>query len=143
MPAATRSRAAVQGLGKDTEAVGGEPRLELDDSQEQRPEQRREGRVLFSECASWCAVSGSHENTPGNGRPFAAVHGKSVRASAQYAVLIKDFQADADKDAAAHKFGASAKNVRMCEPFSRQQAKGRDDGTDHANQGGAAPIRLC
>ena len=54
-------------------------------------------------------------------------------------MLIKDFQADADKDAAAHKFGASAKNVRMCEPFSRQQAKGRDDGTDHADQGGRPP----
>ena len=70
---------------------------------------------------------------------LAAVRGKGVGASAQYAVLIKDFQADADKDAAAHKFGASAKNVRMCEPFSRQQAKGRDDGTDHADQGGRPP----
>ena len=27
----------------------------------------------------------------------------------------------------------------MCEPFSRQQAKGRDDGTDHADQGWTAP----
>ena len=70
---------------------------------------------------------------------LAAVRGKGVGASAQYAVLIKDFQADADKDAAAHKFGASAKNVRMGEPFSRQQAKGRDGGADHADQDGRPP----
>ena len=41
-------KAAVQGFGKDTEAVGGEPRSELDERQEQRPERKTKGpRVVF------------------------------------------------------------------------------------------------
>lgn len=70
MPAATRSRAAVQGLGKDTEAVGGEPGSELDERQEQRPEQRREGRVLFFGMRFVVRGFGSHENTPGKWPPL-------------------------------------------------------------------------
>ena len=57
-------KAAVQGLGKDTEAVGGEPGSEFDERQEQRPEQRREGRVLFFRNALLVVRGfGSHENT--------------------------------------------------------------------------------
>ena len=53
----------MQGLGKDTEAVGGEPGSELDERQEQRPEQRREGRVLFFGMRFVVRGFGSHENT--------------------------------------------------------------------------------
>ena len=58
-------KAAVQGFGKDTEAVGGEPRSELDERQEQRPEQRRKGRVLFFGMRFVVRGFGSQENTPG------------------------------------------------------------------------------
>ena len=63
-------KAAVQGLGKDTEAVGGEPGSELDERQEQRPEQRREGRVLFFGMRFVVRGFGSHENTPGKWPPL-------------------------------------------------------------------------
>ena len=63
-------KAAVQGLGKDTEAVGGEPGSELEERQEQRPEQRREGRVLFFGMRFVVRGFGSQENTPGKWPPL-------------------------------------------------------------------------
>ena len=49
---------------------GHKKRCEFDERQEQRPEQRREGRVLFFGMRFVVRGFGSHENTPGKWPPL-------------------------------------------------------------------------